>query len=370
MNRQRSHEPLIRRIKESIEQHPKRAIPFRDYMEMCLYDPEYGYYTGDRVKIGKEGDFYTSSSVGSLMGEMLARYVASLYEAEPRDTLAIVEWGGGTGRLAAQLLDELRSNFPHLYAVTQFTAIETSELHRRQQRQTLKEHAGKVRFATADQWFAEGPWQGAIVFSNELLDAFPVHRVRYIGGVLYEIHITWDEAEGAFREVLHKCEEGPLKRYFEREGVTLREGQTAEVNLACEQWIERIGRRMENGWLITIDYGDTAEEIYADHRMNGTLMCYSRHTAHDNPYVNIGEQDITAHINFSACVRAGKEAGFTQWSLMTQKQFLLEAGILGKLQNYFGADPFHPIARKNRAIRQLLLSDRMSELFKVLVQKK
>lgn len=128
-----------------------------------------------------------------------------------------------------------------------------------------------------------------------------------------------------------------------------------------------LGERAE---LITIDYGDVREELYAPHRMNGTFLCYRKHQAYDLPLLYPGEQDMTSHVNFSTLIDAGRECGLNQFQLMTQKQFLVENGLLNRLQPHDAADPFSPAAKRNRAIRQLLISDQMSELFKVLIQKK
>jgi SAM-dependent MidA family methyltransferase len=122
--------------------------------------------------------------------------------------------------------------------------------------------------------------------------------------------------------------------------------------------------------IITIDYGDRSGELYAEHRMNGTLLCYRDHRAYDDPYAFPGEQDITSHVNFDACIRTGEQTGITDWTYKSQKQFLVDAGILDRLANTATLDPFSQAARNNRMIRQLLLSDGMSELFKVLVQYK
>jgi SAM-dependent MidA family methyltransferase len=149
--------------------------------------------------------------------------------------------------------------------------------------------------------------------------------------------------------------------------LTFKEGQVAEINLHAAQWIRTVGDAIHDGRTIIIDYGAEANELYAAHRMRGTLMCYRRHQAYDNPFIYAGEQDITAHVDFTACIDAASTAGFTSTKLQTQRDFMVEQGILEKLQNHFDLNPFSEAAKKNRAIRQLLLSDQMSELFKVLI---
>ncbi|MNC27063.1 hypothetical protein D3C75_752230 [compost metagenome] len=212
--------------------------------------------------------------------------------------------------------------------------------------------------------------QAGFILSNELLDAFPVHRLRQREGALMELHVGWDEEAASLRELELPCVNQRLFAYLRESGIQLAEGQTADISLDAPEWLGDRLKQLGNGELITIDYGDTAQELFGTHRMNGTLLCYKNHLAAENPYIYAGEQDITAHVDFSACIRAGNEAGITDWQLMTQKEFLLESGVLERLVSHDGRDPFSPAAKRNRAIRQLLLSDGMSELFKVLIQRK
>ncbi len=368
----RGFEPLVRYIISKIQSSPHQAVSFRDFMDCCLYHDPYGYYMNSRMKVGKEGDFYTSSAIGNIMGEILAKHMVDLFEQDRKlmQLFSIVEWGGGTGRLAGQILDELKIKFPAHYAMLDYTVIEQSPFHKDIQQELMINHESRVSFKTPEEWFESDNRRGSMILSNELLDAFPVHRLQFVNDSLYEIYVVWDEQHQTFRERLFPMENDEIHQYILAGELVLREGQIYEINLAAPEWIRRIGHWMESGHVLTIDYGDVSREIYAEHRMNGTLMCYRKHQAEDNPYKYIGEQDITAHIDFSALIAAGEQAGFTGYTLQTQKDFLVNGGILDKLQDHLSGDPFHPIARKNRAIRQILVSDQMSELFKVLVQTK
>jgi SAM-dependent MidA family methyltransferase len=365
-----SNEQLIQMIRQEIEQSSVKAIPFHQYMELCLYAPQLGYYTGTRSKVGKKGDFYTSSSIGGLLGEILACHMVKKLAENKSENYEIVEWGGGNGQLAQQILDKLLSDFPEFYGRLHFIEIERSEYHRDLQRVNLHKHLDLISFWSPEQWREQGNRTDTYIFSNELLDAFPVHRVRNKTGILYELFVGWDETKHAFYECEIRCENIQLLDYLEREKIELHEGQTAEINLAADQWLAETASWLEAGHLITIDYGDIASEIYAIHRMQGTLLCYKDHQAYDNPYIHVGEQDITAHINFSACIHSGIKGGVEEWMLQTQKEFLVQEGILELLQDDHSRDPFGPVAKRNRAIRQLLLGDQMSELFKVLHQMK
>ncbi|MCR8634987.1 class I SAM-dependent methyltransferase [Paenibacillus radicis (ex Xue et al. 2023)] len=362
---------LVGIIRRNIENSSGLAIPFRDYMELCLYHSENGYYMNNKDKIGRNGDFYTSAAIGGLFGEVLANYMASQAgQSPPEQPLIVVEYGGGTGQLARQLLDELKASAETLYKRLTYISVEASPHHRAIQEDRLAEHTEKVQWMTEQEWLGLGPWDHVIVFSNELLDAFPVHRVRVLQGKPYELYVEWDEEKGCFRDKLLPLSEGPVLDYISNQGVELQEGQQLEVNLEAIAWIHRIGHSIRQGQLVTIDYGDRSDEIYAAHRMNGTLISYRKHMAQDNPYMYPGEQDITSHVNFSSLINAGTAAGLKQVQFITQKQFLVENGLLQKLQDTASPDPFSPEARRNRAVRQLLLSDQMSELFKVLIQKK
>ncbi|WP_227014021.1 class I SAM-dependent methyltransferase [Paenibacillus psychroresistens] len=361
-----SNEELVQLIRREIEQSDVKAISFRQFMELCLYAPELGYYTGTRSKVGKKGDFYTSSSIGSLLGEILACHMVKKLTENTSESYEIVEWGGGNGQLAQQILHKLQVDFSEFYRRLHFIEIERSEYHRELQKVNLQQHLDVISFWSPEQWKEQGKRTDTYIFSNELLDAFPVHRVRYKADLLYELFVGWDEAKQLFYECELPCENVQLLAYLKRDNIVLHEGQTAEINLAADEWLAETANWLEAGHLITIDYGDIASEIYATHRMHGTLLCYKDHQAYDNPYIHVGEQDITAHINFSACIQSGSKAGIQESKLLTQKEFLVQEGILELLQNDNSRDPFGPVAKRNRAIRQLLLGDQMSELFKVL----
>lgn len=365
--------PLKRWLAEKIRR--EGDMRFRAFMEWCLYHPEHGYYMRDKPAIGKEGDYYTSSSVGTIMGEMLASEFARYWQGHPSPSCLVVEWGGGTGRLAGQVLDELAARHPDVYERTAYWIVDRSPRHRSMHRALDERHAGKWRTMAPDDWLAEIRQlpAGTVLFSNELLDAFPVHRVKFDGKAFLEQYVSWDEETSGFRPAWRPLlPEDRLADWLKKAGLAgkLAEGQVAEVNLEAEDWLCQMADRLPDGLLVTIDYGDVEDVLFAPARMAGTLMCYRNHSAHDDPFVFVGEQDITAHVNFSALMRAGEAAGLSVASFETQRDFLLRAGVLERLQEHAGTDPFHPGARRNRAIRQLLVGDRMADVFKVLIQRK
>jgi SAM-dependent MidA family methyltransferase len=365
---------LMKVIVEEMKSNEREMITFRRYMELCLYHPEYGYYMKSNPKVGLNGDFYTSSHVGTLMGEILAHYIAGYWQDHPEESnYCIAEWGGGSGRLAGQILDELQAAFPILYKKVKYIIIDTSPYHRDVQEKTVAAHRDSLHIHTPESWGTLELPNRTVVVSNELLDAFSVHRMIYSKGKFHEIYVSWDEATKQFCEQYRQLEEEhPLCVMLAEHEVPLQleEEQMLEVNPSILPWVTAIGDKLTKGMLILVDYGDLAEHLYTSNRMKGTYMCYYRHQGHDNPYVNVGNQDITAHVNFSACIRAGIKSGLIDWSFATQRSFLMNHGLLERLQNHNETDPFHPVVKRNRAIRTLLLGDGLGETFKVLVQKK
>ncbi|SDM89919.1 SAM-dependent methyltransferase, MidA family [Paenibacillus sp. yr247] len=372
MNNQLGHPDVVKALIKAIQLEENKAITFRDYMDICLYSEPQGYYRNESPKIGKQGDFYTSSSVGSVMGEMVAAYIcAQLHNEIPNmEPIHIVEWGGGNGRLALHLIDEMKRIAPAIYARLTYTIIESSAYHRGLQRAALEEHAQITQFTSEAEWFAEMPQAHVFVLANELLDAFPVHRIRYKDLLFNESYVTWQEEEQIFQEIWLPISSKRILDCIRRSKVQWSDGQIGEINLDAEEWFSHVSKRIYSGSCIVIDYGDIEKELYASHRYNGTLMCYRKHQAHDNPWIHQGEQDMTSHVNFSSCQTAAHESGFSFCKLQTQREFLVEQGILQRLQNHFDPNPFSDVSKRNRAIRQLLISDQMSELFKVFIATK
>lgn len=338
-------------------------------MEICLYQDTVGYYCKGQIKIGKQGDFYTSSSIGTVMGEMVASFINNHLRTQSNlpPHLEIVEWGGGNGRMAGQLLDEMKRAAPDVYERLTYTLIESSAYHRQLQLERLVEHMERIRFLDETGWLSEPPRDNVYVLANELLDAFPIHRLQYKDQAFHESFVLWQEQEPHCQEIWLPLGPGRILDYLNALEVQWQEGQISEMNLEAVDWYVRLSERILSGCVIAIDYGDVEEELYASHRHQGTLMCYRKHVAHDNPFIDPGEQDITAHVNFSLCQAAAVSAGFEPYVFQTQRQFLVEQGILEKLQNHFDPSPFSEVSKRNRSIRQLLLSDGMSELFKVFI---
>ena len=340
-------------------------ISFRDFMDICLYYPEFGYYQTNSEKTGKHGDFYTAPNVSKVFGEVIADYIYSLWiELQEPENFSIVEFGAGKGQLAYSIIEQLQ-NYTQLNNSFTYYIIDASSSFQKQQKQLLTNKS--VKWVVDIEEIGQ-PITGCIL-SNELLDAFPIHWVRYHNNNLQEKYVAYDELENQF-EIIYKQASKELEEYFAMQNVDLFEGQEAEVNLMALNWLEKCATALTKGYILTIDYGYLAEELYAPHRKLGTLLCYYRHTVNNSPLERIGRQDITSHVNFTQLMRWGEQLGLDTIAYTTQQQFLIEQGILTKLSNDVALNPFDQAYKRNASIKQLIMPTAMGEAFKVLILKK
>ncbi len=329
-------------------------ITFRDFMEMALYHPQVGYYATSSERIGKKGDYFTSISLGPLFGRALARQLMEMMHI--LDGGVLVEMGAGQGHLAKDILEELATQGVRVT----YIIVEKSPAMRDVQRAKLEDFS-EVRWV-------EGlgnlePLEG-VFFSNELVDAFPVHLVEMAEDGLMEVLVDW--RGGKFREVLAPPTTPRLERYFQELKVNLPPGFRTEINLDALDWLAEVASRLKRGFLITIDYGYPSRELYQDYRSRGTLMAYYRHQAGEDPYVRVGEQDLTSHVNFSALAHWGRKWGLDVTGFTDQAHFLLSLGILDLLSNGGSVMDLH----RRLSAKALLLPGGMGETFKVLIQHK
>ena len=366
----RNREESLRKF--ILSQIEKRGpLPFSQFMAWCLYHPEYGYYQSKGTRIGKEGDYYTSSSVSPLFGHLIAKQLFQMAEILGGENFDVVEMGGGRGFLCEDIIDWAKKNSPAFYQQLRYHLIETSAPFLREQRERLseKEREGRV-FWIDPKMFGEGKVQIQGCFlSNELVDAFPVHRVILDQGTLKEIYVT--QRNGQFEEQWGELSDPIIASYFHSMDITLQEGQKAEVNLLALEWMERVARCLERGFVLTIDYGCLSEELYAPNRREGTLLCYFQHQASENSYERLGEQDITSHVNFTSLIRKGEEVGLSFTGLVPQYRFLIGLGILEQMET-LGKELSELDGLKLRLSLKNLIEPEMGmgEVFKVLVQHK
>lgn len=364
---------LLEVIKQYIESDNRRSISFYTFMQLALYHDEYGYYSRSKQKIGKEGDFYTSVSVGDIFGGVLADVFAEMVDSFQGDSpLFLVEFGGGTGDLTRQILQAWEKDYPKLLSSIQPIMIEKSPYHRKLQQEKLSNY-GVTWFQDYKEFISQVGRVKGVVFSNELLDAFPVYVIEYQDGNWKEVRVGWDDSSSQLCERLEQLAQPEVLEFLQREQKSIPkvEGYRIEVNAAAEEWLADTANGLAEGYLVTIDYGYLRENLYIPQRKRGTLLCYYRHTTADNPFYQPGEQDITTHINFSSLMEAGEKYGLENLGFFTQSQFLINGGILTKLQEHQESDPFNGvITKQNRAIRQLIMPGGMGDTFKVLVQGK
>jgi SAM-dependent MidA family methyltransferase len=368
------------------------AIPFARFMEMALYCPDCGFYEIESDTIGKRGDFYTSVSVGGLFGRLLAFQFADwlaelgtrnsqLGTAAPR----IVEAGAHNGRLAKDILTWLRERRPELFEVFEFWIVEPSGRLRRKQEQTLREFAGKVRWAGT---MVELGAVCGVIYSNELLDAMPVRRVGWDaqrrewfewGVTLAGQKFVWTKLDepGADRsadslvratggmEASRRARLSALHDLPPELLNVLPDGFTTELSPVAEDWWREAAGVLERGKILTFDYGLSAEEFFSPERKDGTLRSYHHHKLIADVLANPGEQDITAHVNFTGILAAGDAAGLRTGTFQSQTKFLTDiASRAWKTESGFGLWT----EEHTRQFQTLTHPDHLGRAFRVLVQ--
>ena len=357
--------PLARQLIERIRR--DGALTFRDFMQTALYDAALGYYSTGRLKIGAAGDYYTSSNVHSAFGATLAGAFARWWrDSSGGEPMTLVEMGAGTGQLAADVLAALRDEHAALFSDLRYVIVEQSPAMRARQRERLAAFNERVTWSTLDALEREP--LTAIFFSNELVDALPVHRVRWDGKAIEEQFVSLNDERLMLEWAAPSKPE--LVTYVRRLGVRLRPDQIIEVNLDALDWLTDVSRAMRGGWLITIDYGDLAPLLYAADRGQGTLRSFYRHRLVDSPLERIGEQDITASVNFTALIEGGRDAGFETLSYERQTAFLLRHGLIERIAAMHKPDETLDDVKARLAIKNLFVPGGASDNFRVLVQKK
>ena len=344
-------------------------VSFSQFMEWCLYHPKYGYYRSEGVKIGRDGDYYTAPCVHPLFGHLVAKQLLQMSGIMGGETFDIVEAGGGRGFLCEDILNWAKVNAPVFYDRLRYHILEMTPPFLREQRERLseQEREGKVFWMDLEDLKRGRSHIHGCFLGNELIDAFPVHRVVLHEGNLKEIYV--DEQNGRFEEVYGKPSEPVILTYFSSLGITLAEGQKAEVNLQALDWLETVGQSLKKGFVLTIDYGYLASELYAPCRSRGTTMCYFRHQASENPYERVGEQDITSHVNFTSLMQKGKESGLEFTGLVPQYRFLIGLGLLQEMES--AGRKMSPVEglKMRLSLKHLIEPERgMGEVFKVLIQ--
>ena len=342
-----------------------RAITFYDWMKAALYDPAHGYYQrSDRERWGRAGDYRTSPERSALFAATFARYFVRLYEelGQPREW-TIVECGAGGGDFAFGVLETLAQQFPSVFDATSYVVYDVSLDALRRTSERLVDFGARVKFSSS---FDEIHNDNGIVFSNELLDAFPVHRVVQTEQGLAELYVdgfTWVEGPLSTPRLAEFCAQ------YAPELIV---GQVIEINLVIDEWFARVARKLANGFVITVDYGAESVELYdATVRPNGTLRGFRRHEFVDDVLAQPGECDITASVNWTHVKTVGERVGLKVVEFASQDKFLLSAGLLAELEHQLGlAKTEAARAALTTGARDMILPGGMASSFQVLVQRR
>ena len=345
-------------ISEAIANTPQKKITFAEYMNLVLYHTDYGYYSSGKVEIGSRGDFFTSSSLGEDFGQLLAEQLWEMWQIMNYPVpFNIVEMGGGNGSTAYDILKYLSTAHPDFSQAIEYILVEESpELIKKQQ--TALKSLSKIEI-TWKTWqdISDNSIVGCC-FSNELVDAFPVHLITLKNKQLQEVYLTKEEDN--LTEIYGEISTSKLPEYFELVGIDFPaeeypENYRTEMNLAALEWLASLSRKLKKGYIITIDYGYPALKYYHPQRYQGTLKCYYQHRHHNNPYVNLGYQDITTHVDFTALEQQGKLCGLEKIGFTQQGMFLMALGLGDRLNELSsGKYNVQQIFQRRDALHQLI----------------
>ncbi len=322
-------------IRTAIASAPDRRIPFERFMELALYEPELGYYRQAADRPTDAGDFLTAPETHPIFGWTLARRIEALWVELGRPaTFHLIEYGAGSGTLALSILDGMRR-----HAATETRAAEALEAVRYQPEETNAHRLADLRRRFAEAGLAdrlaggEGPTPvTGVLIANEFLDALPVRRFVIRGGRVRELYVTW-------RDRFVEAEDDPstpdLERRLADDGLSagqFAEGQIGEMALGLAPWLDEVAARLGRGYVLVIDYGYPAAELYGPRHLAGTLLGYRGHRVVHDPFDSPGRTDLTCHVDFTALQALAERRGFRTKSLVTQQEFLVAAGLEAELQ--------------------------------------
>ncbi len=356
-----TNQTLLKIISDRINLSSAKRITFAEYMNLVLYHPECGYYSSKEVAIGKDGDFFTSSSLGADFGELIAEHFVDMWQImDCPQSFQLLEMGAGQGIFALDILNYLQQKHTYFYRCLEYIIIEKSHQLIAKQKKVLADFSKNNNLKIAWKNWQEIPENSLIgcCFSNELIDAFPVHQVIIESGYLKEIYLTNEKKQ--LKEITGELSTSKINEYFQLVGIDLtseayEDGYRTEVNLACLDWLKNIASKLKKGYLLTIDYGYDAQRYYHPQRCEGTLQCYYQHRRHNNPYINIGSQDLTAHVDFTALERWGELCGLNKVGFTKQGMFLMALGLGDRLNELSsGKFNFQQIIQRRDALHQAI----------------
>lgn len=325
MTAQTGNPALIVAIRAEIDANGGR-ISFARFMEQALYHPEHGYYLQGERKPGRGGDFITAPEASPYFGLTLARQMAEFWErlGKPRRWV-IREYGAGHGGLAYDLIAGLSEAAPEAAAALQYRLVEPNARLVERAMAAMEEVglAGKV----APELGGDLEPIVGVVLANEVADALPVHRFVIHEGRVLERGVTWRDGQFADLDAEPSSELAAVVNGLRERGVSFKDGDRFEISLAAPEWFAAAVSGLDRGYVMAIDYGYPEASRYAGHLLDGTVRGYSEHTVTDDPYLRVGEQDLTAHVDFNALTRAGERAGARFAGFTTQGAMLASLGL-------------------------------------------
>lgn len=346
-------------IKKRILETNEKMISYAEFMSMALYDPDHGYYMKDGIKIGREGDFITTSNISDVYGRLVAKWYGCLVNKHGL-TPAICEMGAGNGRFAKAFIDEWTKEvrFPLEYFI-----VETSPFHKQLQKEILGNNVIQLNSLIELQSFS------GLVFSNELFDALPVRVIEKRDGQLLEVMIKINDKDDLV-ETCIPLEDEEITAFLNEHQFVLNDQQRLEIPLQMVSVIKDIASILTKGIVLTIDYGYTNAEWMEPIHRDGSLRGYYKHQLETDVLKYPGEMDLTSHMHFDAFIKQGEKYGLIFRKKLRQDQFLLSCGILQELQDHFDPNPFSEQSKRNRAIRSLIMPSGMSSYFHAIIQQK
>jgi SAM-dependent MidA family methyltransferase len=313
------------------------SLPWAEVMQIALYEPGVGYYRRAVRRIGRRGDFYTSVSVGPVFGELLGLFVEQAWRtAGMPQNFAIIEQGAHDGTLAADILRGLQQASPDLYTTVRYFIVEPDEAHRAAQRETLNEFSSKLSQVNDLNALANEPEQ-AVFLCNELPDAMPVHRVQFIDGVWKEMQVRV-ASSGELGFIPGPLSSTRLADELAMIRFELSDGFITEVNLAMLDWLRKLAALRFQGPILILDYGHNAEKYFAPERRVGSLRRYQEHQSDDRVLENLGECDLTSHVNFTRLAQQALDCGLEISEFIEQGRFLTRLFAESELSNHVPRD--------------------------------
>lgn len=346
---------------QTLQSAPGQRLTFAEFMEQVLYNPEFGYYNRELAPMGRAGDYLTSPHVAPDFGELMAVQLEQMWRAIGQPELfTVVEMGAGQGVLAADILRFAQAQYPQFYQALHYGIIERSARLQNLQNTQLSDWA-KIEKVTWNTWKAL-PRESVIgcFLSNELVDAFPVHRVCLAQGELQEIYVRLNESKTQLTEELGPLSNPGLATYFAPLGLDMTtppypEGYRTEVNLAAQDWLTTVAQHLNRGFVLTLDYGYPATTYYHPNRTDGTLQAYYQHHHHNDPYIHLGNQDLTAHVNFTALEIWGQQQSLTPLVFTHQAPWLMSLGLGERLAaNNQNSENINHALHRRAALHQLI----------------